>query len=114
LYSLFYAKHTKPECVHADGAQAISIVDNIHKLKGHLRDIIDPDFGLLDHLISLDILTLENVKEIKFEKTAWKRNDKLLEFFAGKTVNECQQFLAVLETLSQCHVVEFIRQNGGQ
>jgi hypothetical protein len=90
------------------------MADNIERLKDRLRNLIEPDFGLLDHLLSLQVLTDEELDEINSKKTIRKRNDKLLKYLADKTDDKRRQFLTALETTQQLHVVNYITRDAGQ
>ena len=89
-----------------------SIVDCIKRLKYRLSDIIEPDFGLLDQLLSLRVLTSRQLDDVQSKKTIYKRNDALLKLLTSE--EHCDKFLTALQGTQQEHVVNFIKENGGQ
>ena len=90
----------------------IPILPSITTLKYRLADFIEPDYGLLDHLLSLHVLTLRQFAKVRSERTVYERNDTLLDLLT--TEEQCDKFLKALERTGQQHVVNYIRQNGGQ
>jgi len=90
-----------------------SIMDCIARLKYRLSDIIEPDFGLLDELLSLDVLTDRQYAQVRSGyTTVYERNDALLDLLTSE--EQCDKFLTALRRTQQEHVVNFIRENGGQ
>jgi len=81
-------------------------------LKYRLAEFIEPDFGLLDHLLGLHVLNLRQFADVRSERTVYRRNDALLELL--KSEDQCEKFLRALERTDQPHVVNFVTQNGGQ
>ena len=92
--------------IHAD------VVSSIETLKYQLANFIDPDFGLLDHLLRLNVLTHREVAAIRSERTVYTRNDALLELLTSE--DKCVKFLQALKRTGQKHVVNYVTQNGGQ
>ena len=85
----------------------------IANLKRRLSDLIEPDFGLLDELISLQVLTRRQCDDVSSERGAvYRRNDALLDLLVSE--DQCGRFLEALQRTDQSHVVNFITQNGGQ
>ena len=89
-----------------------NILTNIARLKSQLSDLIEPDFGLLDHLLSLHVLTLKQFVDVRSERTVCSKNDALLALLTSK--DECKKFLKALQRTRQQHVVNFVIENGGQ
>jgi len=81
-------------------------------LKSSLADYIEPDFGLLNELLRLDVLTPRQVDDVRSERTVFRRNDALLDLLTSE--EQCVKFLTSLQRTGQHHVVNFITQNGGQ
>ena len=90
----------------------VDVVSAIKTLKYRLADFIDPDFGLLDHLLRLNVLTLRDVADVRSKRTVYRRNDALLELLTSE--DKCDKFLQALQRTGQEHVVNYVRQNGGQ
>jgi len=88
------------------------ILANIMRLKSRLTNIVESDFGLLDQLHSLGVLTLPQLADVRSERTAYRRNSALLELLTS--VDQCDKFLEALKRTDQQHVVNFIVQNGGK
>lgn len=85
---------------------------NITRLKSDLANIVEPDFGLLDQLVSREVLNLRQLSEVCSEKTVYRRNDALLDLL--QTQDQCDKFLTALQQTDQLHVSNLITQNGGQ
>jgi len=88
------------------------ILAAITTVKDQLADFIEPDFGLLDELLRLQVLTRRQFADIHSKKTVYKQNDALLKLLTSE--DQCVKFLEALQLTSQQHVVNFITQNGGQ
>jgi len=88
------------------------VLASITALKSRLGDFIEPDFGLLDRLLSLQVLTPRQLADVRSERTVYRRNDALLDLLTSE--NQCGKFLKALQRTGQQHVVNFITQNGGQ
>jgi len=84
----------------------------IMALKDRLVDLIEPDFGLLDELLRLDVLNTRQFAKVRSERTVYERNDALLDLLTSE--DQCVKFLTALQRTGQHHVVNFITQNGGQ
>ena len=80
-------------------------------LKDQLGDIIEPDFGLLDELLRLEVLSRRQCAKVRSERTVYERNDALLDMLTSE--EQCDKFLKALKRTHQEHVVNFITQNGG-
>ena len=88
------------------------ILASIMRLKSDLANIIEPDFGLLDELLSLEVLTRRQYATVRSERTVFERNDALLDLLVSE--DQCDKFVTALQRTGQQHVVNFLRQNGGQ
>jgi len=85
----------------------------IERLKARLSDIIEPDFGLLDQLLCLEVLTYRDYNDIRSDnRAAWRRSEALLDLLTSE--NNCNKFLEALQLTDQQHVVNLITQNGGK
>ena len=88
------------------------ILDSIRKLKSRLSDIIEPDFGLLDELLRLGVLTRKQYSDIRSEvRAAYRRTDAVLDLLTSE--EQCKKFLTALRRTQQLHVVNFIVPHGG-
>ena len=82
-------------------------------MKSRLTDFIEPDFGLLDHLLSQEVLTRRQYDKVQAgDKAAYERSKSLLDLL--KSEDQCRKFLRALQRTGQQHVVNFITQNGGE
>ena len=88
------------------------ILLTITTLKHRLADFIETDFGLLDELLRLEVLSRREVADVSNERTVYRRNDALLDLLTSG--DQCVKFLTALQRTNQRHVVNFITQNGGQ
>ena len=80
--------------------------------RSRLADIVEPDFGLLEELLRLQVLTGRAYNKIRSgDKAAEDRNEALLDLLT--TERQCDKFLQALQRTGQQHVVNFITQNGG-
>jgi len=91
---------------------ASSVLSNIRRLKSDLAIIIEPDFGLLDQLLSLGVLTRPELADVHSERTVYRRNKAMLDLLVSQ--DQCHEFLKALQRTGQHHVANFISQNGGQ
>jgi len=93
-----------------DSSHLLSIVTN---LKDRLVDIIEPDFGLLDELLRLEVLSRRQYNKVRSgDKAAYERSDALLDLLI--TEDQCVKFLEALQQTEQHHVKNLITQHGGQ
>jgi len=84
----------------------------VKTLKSSLAYFTEPDFELLDHLLRLDVLDLRQLTDIHSERTAFRRDDALLDLLTSE--DQCVKFLHALQLTDQQHVVNFVKENGGQ
>ena len=96
--------------MHAD--DNTSILTAIATQKSSLSNFIEPDFQLLDYLLSLQVLDRRQKDDVCSKKTVYRRNDALLDLLS--TEDQCDKFLEALHRTGQQHVVNFITQNGGR
>ena len=89
-----------------------NILANIKRLKSDLVDIIEPDFGLLDELLKLEVLTHRQHDGVHSQNTVCDRNSALLDLLVSE--DQCDKFLKALHQTGQQHVFSLIVQNGGQ
>jgi len=92
-------------------AEKTGTVSAIATLKSSIANLLEPDFGLLDHLRRLHVLNLRQIADVRSERTVFRRNDALLELLTSE--DQCDKFLTALQRTGQQHVVNFINQNGG-
>ena len=92
-----------------DNARILSFITT---LKSRLEDIIEPDFGLLDELLRLDVLSRRQYAKVRSERTVFERNDALLDLLTSE--EQCVKFVYGLQRTGQPHVANFIMQNGGE
>ena len=89
-----------------------NILENVVRLKSALTNITEPDFGLLDELLRLEVLTRPELADVRSERTVYRRNAALLDLL--NTEDQCGKFLNALQRTGQQHIVNFVTQNGGQ
>ena len=83
----------------------------IKRLQYQLSSLIEPDFGLLDQLLSLEVLTRPELADVRSERTVYRRTEALLDLLT--TQHQCDKFIKVLKKTGQQHVVNYITHNGG-
>ena len=88
------------------------MLTSVIRLKGRLSGILEPDFGLLDELLRLEVLSRRQLANVRFQRKACERSDAVLDLLTSG--NQCVKFLKALERTHQQHVVNFITQSGGQ
>jgi len=92
---------------------ASNILSNTMRLKSALSNVVEPDFGLLDELLRLMVLTGRQYDDIRSEKrAAYRRSEAVLDLL--ETEDQCDKFVTALQRTDQQHVVNLITQNGGQ
>jgi len=97
--------------IHTDAEPQILL--SISALKYRLSGIIEPDFGLLDELLRLEVLSRREYDDVRSERgAAYRRSEAVLDLL--KSEQQCDKFLQALRRTQQPHVVNFIEQNGGQ
>ena len=85
---------------------------NITRLKTDLANFVEPDFGLLEQLLSLGVLTRRQYDDICSERrAAYRRSEAFLDLLVSE--DRCAKFVTALQRTGQKHVVNFITQNGG-
>jgi len=89
-----------------------NILSAVRTLKSSLVDFIEPDFEVLDHLLRLHVLNYRQLVSVRHKETVYDRNDALLGLLTSE--DQCDKFLQALQLTGQQHVVNFIKQNGGQ
>jgi len=93
-------------------SERADITATIRNLKSPLSSIIEPDFGLLDQLLSLDVLSRRQLAKVRSQATVYERNDAVLDLLV--TEDHCNKFLKALQLTHQQHVANLIMANGGQ
>ena len=92
--------------------QETRMLDSIARLKFGLSNIIEPDFGLLDELLSLGVLTRRDYDDVRSERrAAYRRSEAILDLLTSE--EQCGKFLQALQRTGQQHIVNFVTQDGG-
>jgi len=86
-------------------------LSTMKRLQCQLTNFIEPDFALLDQLLSLEVLTRRQYDDVRSETTVYRRTDALLDLLT--THDQYVKFIKALQTTGQQHVINFITQNGG-
>lgn len=83
-------------------------------LTNQLQHIIEPDYGLLDQLVSRHVLTLDEIEELHSQIGVTRRCRMLLDRIIEKSDDDkVGQFMDALRETDQQHVVNAIRHKGG-
>ena len=85
---------------------------NIVKLRSFLAHIIEPDFGLLDELLSVGVISCDELTDVCAERMVCSRNEAVLDLLTSQ--DQCSKFMNALLRTDQEHVISFISQNGGK
>ena len=88
------------------------VPDSIMRWKRQLSEIIQPNFGLIDKLLSRGMLTDRQLVDVRNEKTVNMQNIALLDLLTSD--DRYDEFLTALLLTDQQHVINFIQQDGGQ
>jgi len=100
-------------CDYLFSGEETSLLLSIMRLKSRVSDIIETDFGLLDELLSLEVLSRRQYNKVRTGyMVTYERSDAVLDMLT--TEDQCVKFLTALQRTGQQHVVNVIRQNGGQ
>ena len=86
------------------------LLSSIAELREDLLDVMEPNFGLLDVLVTLQVLTHRQRQDVDAEKAVYRKNARILDCLT--TEDQRRQFLAALEKTNQRHVVNFITKKG--
>jgi len=90
-----------------------SFVRNIRHLLKELSNIIDLEYGLLDEIFSVSVLSDEEIAIIRCEKTLQLMNQRMLEKLVSAYPDRVGKFMACLQRTLQLHVFNYIRYKGG-
>jgi len=83
------------------------------KLISRLSELIEPDFGLLECLLRLEVLSRSEYDDVcSVSGAAYRRSKAILELM--KSEDQCDKLLQALKETGQQHVVNFITEDGGQ
>jgi len=88
------------------------LLDSVVRLKSRLSDIIETNFGLLDELLSLEVLSHRQYNKVRAgDKATYERSEAVLDMLTSE--QQCVRFLTALQRTGQQHVANFVTQNGG-
>jgi len=89
------------------------LLASVRNLKSRLSDLIEPDFGLLDQLLSMEVLSRRQYDDVRYDKRApYRRSETVLDLLTSE--DQCSKFAKALQRTGQPHVANFILQNGGR
>jgi len=108
LYCIVSVFYTMPcDLLATDSAQ---ILTSIVSLREDLLDVMEPNFGLLDLLVSFGVLTHRQREDVDCVQAVYKKNAAILDCL--KTGDQCMKFLTALTNTNQQHVVNFVLKCG--
>ena len=87
------------------------------RIRRHVPKLVrflEPDFGLLDELLSMHILDDMQIADVRAGVNIYEQNNRMLEYFKDKPDDVCQKFLAALKKTQQHHLANYIEYDGGQ
>jgi hypothetical protein len=75
-----------------------------------LTNVMDPDFGLLDHLFAEKVFTARQISVIKAKETLFQRNEQILQYLLqlGTSINKIDLFVKSLKKTGQTHIINYI------
>ena len=85
---------------------------SIMSQKSQLSDLIEPDFGLLDELLRLEVLTPREYDTVCSKSTAADRTEAILDLLTS--ADQCDKFMKTLQQTGQQRLANFISGKGGQ
>ena len=112
LCSLFQCHVFLSVTAVSDELSVNSLQARIHRHLSVLVRFIEPDFRLLDELMSMDVLDEMEIADVRARANIYEKNNRLLQYFVGKPDDVCQQFLTALMNTKQQHIVNFIEHDG--
>ena len=78
---------------------AVGLLANIKRLKSDLIKITEPDFGLLDELLSLEVLTRPQLADVQSKRTVHRSTGAVLDLLVSE--EQCDKFVAALQRTDQ-------------
>lgn len=91
---------------------AIKSSESIKRHREFLEDHIEPDFGLLDKLLTDRILSRREILDVQDKSPFYARNSQLLKYILEK--DQADQFIKTLRDTGQMHIVNYLHGNGGE
>jgi len=82
------------------------VLTSMARLREDLLDTIEPNFGLLDDLVALSVLTYRQRQDVDSVKAVYKKNSCILDCLTTEEL--CVKFLEALNKTNQAHVVNLI------
>jgi hypothetical protein len=79
----------------------------------NLKNFIEPDFGLIECLIALNVLNEKEAKDAKNKQTITTRNEQILNYLFKKPWTDAVAFVIALMVSDQQHVVNYILDKAG-
>ena len=86
------------------------MLEKLRPLLPFLSRTIEVLYGLLEELISADVLNDEELDEVRSEQTLFKKNKKLLQYITYD--EKLLLFLKCLNENEQSHVANYIKLDG--
>jgi len=91
-----------------------AVRQRIEGCKDELKTVIEPNYGLVEELLSCGALSSDEREEVRAAKTRSKRCSKLLKCILKRSENDaCCTLLDALDRTDQHHVVNFILNDSG-
>jgi hypothetical protein len=89
------------------------ILHNVVLYKEDLENFVEPNFGLMEQLSSLHVLSQREAEEVTSHKTTTSRNMKILNYLLEKPWTCSVSFVIALMVNCQEHVVNYILRKTG-
>jgi len=89
------------------------LLASVLALESQLSELIEPDFGLLEYLLRLGVLSPTQYDDVcSVRGPSYRRSEAVLELM--KSEDQCDKLLQALRETEQQHIINFIIKNGGQ
>jgi hypothetical protein len=91
-----------------------SVKSRVLSLKCKLKDLVEPNFGLLDTLHAMRIITYQQLTQLHSCSVVHEINERLFDILETKDEEHCERFMKALSDKDQQHIVNYIWNKGGQ
>lgn len=89
--------------------------EHVRRLR-HLHDTLvvsmEPESGLVDHLLSIGVFNHRELEYVHSDETVLQKNQRILAFMCTKNEEQYARFLDSMRSTKQSHIVKFLDGNG--
>lgn len=87
-------------------------VQRLRHLHATLVVCMEPESGLVDHLLSIGVFSHRELEYVHSDETVLQKNCRILEFMYEKNEEQYAKFLDALHSTKQSHIIKFLNGNG--